>query len=213
MKRILSILLLCMLLIPAAQADNVVTALATEVNPEHLASVAVHARVLDFDAAARSMKLELIVPEVFPRDGVESLQVGDGIYTDGAEVRIETIERDETGSVSINGGGYEYEKGKVWLVEDRDGNYRPMNYNNWLWLTLTVLDVPVDDGLIFLDGVDPETGTAQDLPRVHTADEFLRMLEAEADSQGIGFGTDNVYVVFDADGIVKMISRFYVPWQ
>ena len=123
---------------------------------------------------------------------VESLEVGDAIYSHGKEIPVNSIERDVF-SVSINGGSYEYEEGTLWLVEDStaDRNYRPMDYNDYLWTSLAEIDVPVSDSLLFLDDIDTD-GSKRPLPAVYTAGEFLRILKQETLDSGVGFTTNNV---------------------
>ena len=57
------------------------------------------------------------------------------------------------------------------------------------------------------------TGTNE--PYAHT---WVAYSEAEAAAReheydGVGFATNNVYVVFDGQGTLASIERYYVPWQ
>ena len=94
MKRhFISFFLILSLLMAAcfpASAD-VITALAIEVNPEHLEKTASYARILGYNEESNTLTVELIAPEVFDRKDVLSLQVGDSIFTGGKEVEIESI--------------------------------------------------------------------------------------------------------------------------
>jgi hypothetical protein len=205
--------LLAVVLCASASAGTCITALATSVNPDNLACTAVNARILGYRPESNTLTLELIIPEVFSAEEVENLKVGDAIYSQGKEILIKTIERDVF-SVSINGGGYEYEEGTLWLVEDSTGdrNYRPMDYNDYMWTSLGELEVPVSDSLLFLDNIDVD-GSKLPLPAVYTAKEFLRILKKETELSGVGFATNNVYVIFDGNGALASIERYYVPWQ
>ena len=40
------------------------------------------------------------------------------------------------------------------MFEDLDGNYRPQFYDDYIWTSITVLDCPVSDSLLFLDYID-----------------------------------------------------------
>ena len=70
MKKVLSLILaLCLLALPllsfaeeTAPERTVVTALASEVNPDALASVSVNARITGYDAKKNTLTLEIIVP-------------------------------------------------------------------------------------------------------------------------------------------------------
>ena len=73
-------------------------------------------------------------------------------------------------------------------------------------------DSGVKEGILFLDEIDPLTGEILIYPTVHNRTEFLSMLETEK-SNGSGFDIRNVRIVFDENGEVALITRFYVPWQ
>ena len=183
---------LSLFLCSAASAD-VITALATEINPEHLEKTASYARILGYNEESNTLTVELIVPEVFDREDVLSLQVGDSIYTGGQEIVIRTIEENEAGTIIINEGEYQYADGSVYLFEDFYGNYRPERYANYIWLSLGVIECPVQDSLLFLDYIDEEAaGDALTLPRVYTAQELKNKLLAEqaSDEYFIGLAID-----------------------
>lgn len=207
------LLLLALILCSSASAGTCITAMATSVDPDNLACTAVNARILGYNPDSNSLTLELIIPEVFSAEEVENLKVGDAIYSQGKEIPVKSIE-DDVLSISINGGSYEYEEGTLWLVQDStdDRNYRPMYYNDYFWTSLAELQVPVPDSLLFLDDIDTLGGPFP-LPAVYTAKEFLRILREEAEYDGVGFTTNNVYVVFDGQGALASIERYYVPWQ
>ena len=208
------VLMVCLLLCASASAQTI-TALATEINPDHLEKTASYARILGYNEETNTLTVELTVPEAFARDEVLALKVGDSIYTGGREVLIRTIEQTEWGSIVINEGEYEYADGSVYLYEDLYGNYRPERYANYTWITLAVMNCPVTDSLLFLDYIDEETGDPVTLPAVHTAKELTARLLEEDASQAytVGLSSNNVYVVFDGEGNLATIHRFYVPWQ
>ena len=95
-------------------------------------------------------------------------------------------------------------------MEDPDGNYRPVAYEDYIWLEMARIEVPVTEKLIFLDRIDPSSGEILSVPTVHNAGEFLDM---KKDADDPGFEANNVYVVFDENGDLAVIERFYVPWQ
>jgi len=217
-------LMLCLLLVLACclsaalaagdpSAHTTVTALAIEFDPERPASVAVNARITAYAPAQNALTLELIVPERFDREDVESLAVGDAIYTQGQEVVIQTLtERD--GYLVINEGEYELSEGSVWLYEDMEGSYQIADWDDdHTWTVAATLQVPVGDSLIFLDQIDPATGDILSMPTVHGAEEFLAQLARESAEGGPGFTANNVYVAFDANGQLALIQRYYVSWQ
>ena len=213
MKKILCIILCLFLAVPAlAAADrNVVTALAAEVNPEALISVSVNARITGYSADGNTLTVELLVPERFNPEDILNLKVGDAIYTQGQEIEIETIS-EQYGYIVLNEGDFEFSEGSVWLYEGLDMNYWIADFHDNSWLVLDTVRVPVPDRLLFLDEIDPSSGETLLQPAVHSGKEFLEMLEAEK-KEGPGFEANNVSVVFDGNGDLALIRRYYVPWQ
>ena len=193
-------------------AHTTVTALATEINPEHLLSVAVNARITGYSSDENMLTLELIIPETFSAEDILNLTVGDAIYTQGKEVLIQTL-TENSGYLVINEGEFEFSEGSVWLYESLDGNYQIADWHDNTWTLLSTLKVPVIDSLLLLDDIDPATGEILYLPAVHPVSEFLTMLETESQEGGPGFAANNVYVVFDSAGQLALIQRYYVPWQ
>ena len=217
MKRhFISFFLILSLLMAAcfpASAD-VITALAIEVNPEHLEKTASYARILGYNEESNTLTVELIVPEIFSREDVEALKVGDSIYTGGREVTIESIEKvDHWGDyIKINDGSVNLSR-----RSDGSGNFAAVSEWNdaYTWIELAVIECPVKDSLLFLDYINDENGYALELPVVRTAPELTaRLLEEGADQVfAVGLTADNVYVIFDGEGNLATIQRFYVPWQ
>ena len=201
---------------PVTAADNpnpkTITALASEIDPEHLASVSVYARITGYAADENKLTVAPLVPERY--DGAEllSLVPGDAIYTQGQEIVVQTI-GEQYGYIVINDGEYQFSEDSIWLYEDADGCYVISDWDDIRWITLAEVSVPVQDGLLFLDGINPSSGEILDMPTVHSAAEFLEMLKTEAEGEGPGFDARNVFVVFNTDGQLALIQRYYVPWQ
>ena len=129
MKKLMAILLLLVLAISAATAETI-TAIASEPYMETYAKYACYARIHDYDSETNMLEVELIMPEIFDRDDVKGLKTGDAIYTGGQEITIGTI-AEEDGYIILNKGDYEFSEGSVWLMEDSDGNYRPVSYEDY----------------------------------------------------------------------------------
>lgn len=197
--------------LPVSAARQVITAIAAEVNPEHLSDIAVNARILSYSSGDHTLTLELIVPEIYDRQEVQSLSVGDAIYTQGKEVLIQTL-TEKGGYLVINEGDFDFSEGSVWLYES-DGGYQIADWHDNTWTTLAAVRTPVRDSLLFLDYINPSSGESLALPAVHSADEFLSMLKTEDGEGRPGFAANNVYVVFDDAGQLAAIHRYYVPWQ
>ena len=208
MKRLASVMtlltMILLLLCSPASAD-VITAMAIEINPEHLEKTSSYARILGYNADSNTLTVELIVPEVFDYHDIEALQPGDSIYTDGHEVLIQTIEVNDWGTYTIN---HEDKWGNVFLLKDLNGDYRTGCDDDYVWRTAAVIECPVKDSLLFLDYINEGDGGMVELPFVRTLEEFLDRLE----NSPYKFAANNVYVVFDGEGNLVTIHRYYVPW-
>lgn len=213
MKRLMQVwvMILCLaLFVFTSVYAETITALSSPVNPEHLENTASYARILGYDEARNTLTVELIVPEVFAEEDVLALEVGDSIFTGGQEVLIRSIDRyEDDGYLVINAGAYEHAPGSVYLHMDEWGNYMPDRYGHPTYNSLAVLECLVTDSLLFLDYTSAETGDALELPIVRTAAE----LTAAVRDGETALGIDNVYVVFDEDGQLATVQRFFVSWQ
>ena len=189
-----------------------ITAIASEIDPEHVASVAAYARITGYAADENKLNVALLVPERFDREEVLSLLPGDSVYTQGQEIKVETINK-EYGYIIINDSEYEFAEGSIWFYEETDGSFAISQWDDNTWITLAETAFPVTDKLLFLDCINPSSGETLDMPTVHSGAEFLEMLKAEAEGEGPGFDARNVFVAFDADGQLALIERYYVPWQ
>lgn len=196
----------------SAAPHHTITALASEINPENLISVAVDARITPDSPDSSLLTVELIIPEQFDPEEVRSLAVGDAIYTQGQEVVVRTISEVD-GYLVLNEGDYAFSDGSIWLYEHLDGSYWIADGEDTAWTTIATLSIPLPDTLLFLDAINPASGEMLLMPTVHDALEFQSMLKSESENGGPGFAADNVYVVFDKAGKLAMIARYYVPWQ
>lgn len=211
LSAVVTLVMILFLLLCSAASAHTITALAVEVNPEHLEKVSSYARIRGYKEENNTLTVELIAPEVFSGEDIAALQVGDRIYTAGKEVAIESISYNDDwcSTLFINGES-------LFLFQDRNGNYTMMaDEDDCVWNTIAIVECPVKETLLFLDYVDEETGNALTLPVVHTARELTgRLLEEDASEvYTVGLSANNAYVVFDEAGQLATIQRFYVPWQ
>ena len=136
---------------------------------------------------------------------INALKVGDAIWTEGREVEIRSItERD--GYIVLNADTDD----DVWLFESVDLNYWIMDVNDNTWLEFATVTVPASGHLLFLDGINPSTGESLLHPTVYNEEDFMTLMNSADDP---GFDIRNVEVVFDENGELALIRRFYVPWQ
>ena len=202
MKRLVLLFAALLLICSTASADTI-TALASEVNPEHLVSVSVDAKIISADG--QTATLVLLVPERYDPEEVLALQVGDAIYTQGGEVQINSISED-SGYLVFNAGADD----ELYLFESIDLNYWIMEEDDTIYLELATVNVPVAEKLLFLDDIDPATGETLIQPTVHNKNDLLAMMGSNDDP---GFDIRNVTVVFDENGELALVRRHYVPWQ
>ena len=90
MKKLLVLVFAMVLFTGTASAERtVVTALAAEVNPDNLVSVATDAKVIS--CADGQFTITILVPERYPPEEINALKEGDAIFTEGREVEIRSI--------------------------------------------------------------------------------------------------------------------------
>ena len=204
MKRLFALLLALILPAGTVSAERtVVTALAAEVNPDNPVSVAADAKVLSY--ADGQFTVTVLVPERYDPEEINALKAGDAIFTGGREIEIRSItERD--GYIVLNPDADD----EVCLFESVDLNYWIMDVDDNTWLELATVTVPASAHLLFLDGINPATGESLLHPTVYNKENLLAIMNSADDP---GFDIRNVEVVFDGNGELALIRRFYVPWQ
>ena len=128
MKRLIPALLALVMLMGSASAERpVVTALASEINPENLVSVAFDAKI---NACADGVfNITILVPERYDPDEIKALKVGDGIFTEGREIEIRSI-TDRDGYIVLNADTED----EVYLYESIDMNYWIADDNDNTWV-------------------------------------------------------------------------------
>jgi len=186
-----------------AAEHTVVTALAAEVNPDHLVSIAFDAKIRSY--ADGLFTITILVPEQYDPEEIAALKIGDGIYTEGREIEVKSIE-DKDGYLVLNANTDD----EVILFESIDRNYRIAKFNDNTWLELATVTVPAAEGFLFLDGIDLHSGETLLHPTVHNLTDFLEQMKSSDDP---GFDIRNVEVVIDEEGKLAIIKRFYVSWQ
>ncbi len=211
MKKLILIVLSLLLLTATASADTV-TGLAINIDPEHLESCAVYVRVTAYHEETDTVSIEIIVPEKFDANDIDNLSVGDSIFTNGKEVSIESITEEYSnyyGALII----LNKDTDPVWLYEDDQQNYRTIkNNDDYVWLSLAALEMPLPDNILFLDGVNPEDGGILDLPIVKNKDDLIKVFSEDEENLDSGLDINNAYAVFNETGELTVIIRYYVPW-
>ncbi len=162
------------------------------------------AQINGVDEADNALVVMLREPVEITAAEAAALAEGDTLALGEDEsVVIETIEKDEFDGYMVNG--------EIELLKQENGNFRVLQMEAEYMVNVAEVRIPVTEQLIFLDGIDPETGDILDEASMHTGADLLAILRAGTDS--VGFASDNVRVKFDGDGNAVTIERFYTPWQ
>ena len=205
--------LLAALVLGSAAADTI-TPMPPTLDTDSLACQAVMAVLTDADPAARTVTLALYEPEVFAAEDILALQPGDVLLSGGREIAVTSVDITSWGEVSLNEGTDAWYETLPWLEQDDSGNYRTVCYGSLPgWTPFGQMTFTLPDTLLLLDSIDPATGDALELPTVHPAQKWLAMIAAEAENEGVGFSIENMYLVFDENGVPAVAYRYYVPWQ
>lgn len=209
MKRFLLTILSIMFLATAAYADTI-TGLAIDIDPNHLESCAVYVRITTYHEETDTVSIEIIVPEKFDANDIDRLSVGDSIFTNGEEIMIESI------TEGYHAGGLiilNEDTDPVWLTEDDQQLYRTIQSNDdYVWLSVATLEIPLPDNVLFLDGINPEDGGILDLPIVKNKDDLINVFSEDEEYFYSSLALNNVYAVFNEAGELSVIERYYVPW-
>ena len=161
------------------------------------------ARIKGYNEVENALVATLRVPVEMSAAEAEALAVGDTLALGAEETAvIETIEKDEFGGYLVNG--------EIELRKQEDGSFRVLQYEAEYMNDAAEVKIPVTEQVVFLDGIDPETGDVLEEAATKTAADLLAAMQA---GDAVGFKSDNVKVVFDGDGNVVTIERFYTPWQ
>lgn len=204
--------LLAALVLGSAAADTI-TPMPPTLDTDSLACQAVMAVLTDADPAGRTVTFALYEPEVFAGEDIRALQPGDVLLSGGREIAVASVDITSWGEVFLNEGTDAWYETLPWLEQDDSGNYRTVLYGSLPgWRAFGQMTFTLPDTLL-LDGIDPATGEALELPTVHTADQWLAMIAEEAESEGVGFSMENMYLVFDENGAPAVACRYHVPWQ
>ena len=209
--------MLCLCAAAAAQAQGL-TGENVVIQPEpialrmdQLAGKTVMVRVGAYHQEDHTLELTVLEKLRFAAEAVEGLQPGDALDLDGELLVVREIEPTMHGLLLGDDGGL-YE-GSVWLEKDENGDYEAGRYSHPIWRTVGSAPFAVANDAQFLDGIDPEYGDMLESPTTHSMEEFLRIKEEEEARGYPGFGCDNVWAAFNAEGEIASLERFYVPWQ
>ena len=161
------------------------------------------ANITGFDPDAGTVDVTLLTPVVMTEWDAVKINEGDTIRIGNEEVLIGTLSYDGDDAV-INDEYY--------LRRNDDGLYNPYVYDSPVLEEAKTMTVVIPDSLVFVEGIDPESGTALEEKQTLTATDLFTAMETAVNS-GIGFDSQNVSITFNEDGEAAEIERFYAPWQ
>lgn len=209
--------MLCLCAAAAAQAQGL-TGENVVIQPEpialrmdQLAGKTVMVRVGAYHQEDHTLELTVLEKLRFAAEAVEGLQPGDALELDGELLVVREIEPMTYLLLLDDGSGVD--EASVWLKKGEDGDYEAGQYSDFLWRQVGSAPFAVAQDAQFLDGIDPEYGDMLESPTTHSMEEFLRIKEEEEARGYPGFGCDNVWAAFNAEGEIASLERFYVPWQ
>ena len=209
--------MLCLCAAAAAQAQGL-TGENVVIQPEpialrmdQLAGKTVMVRVGAYHQEDHTLELTILEKLRFAAEAVEGLQPGDALDLDGELLVVREIEPMTYLLLLDDGSGVD--EASVWLKKGEDGDYEAGQYSDFLWRQVGSAPFAVAQDAQFLDGIDPEYGDMLESPTTHSMEEFLRIKEEEEERGYPGFGCDNVWAAFNAEGEIASLERFYVPWQ
>lgn len=209
--------MLCLCAAAAAQAQGL-TGENVVIQPEpialrmdQLAGKTVMVRVGAYHQEDHTLELTILEKLRFAAEAVEGLQPGDALDLDGELLVVREIEPMTYLLLLDDGSGVD--EASVWLKKGEDGDYEAGQYSDFLWRQVGSAPFAVAQDAQFLDGIDPEYGDMLESPTTHSMEEFLRIKEEEEARGYPGFGCDNVWAAFNAEGEIASLERFYVPWQ
>lgn len=214
---VLMVAMLCLCAAAAAQAQGLTEETAV-IQPEPvvlcmdaLAGKTVMVRVGAYHQEDHTLELTVLEKLRFAAEAVEGLQPGDALNLGGELLVVRQIEPMTYLLLLDDGSGVD--EASVWLKKGEDGDYEAGQYSDFIWRTVGSAPFAVANDAQLLDGIDPEDGDMLESPTRHSMEEFLCIKEEEEERGYPGFGCDNVWAAFNAEGEIASLERFYVPWQ
>lgn len=200
----------------ASQAQNLTGETIIQPEPialsmDALAGKTVMVRVGAYHQEDHTLELTVLEKLRFAAEAVEGLRPGDALNLGGELLVVRQIEPMTYLLLLDDGSGVD--EASVWLKKGEDGDYEAGQYSDFIWRQVGSAPFAVAQDAQFLDGINPEDGEMLESPTRHSMEEFLRIKEGEEARGYPGFGCDNVWAAFNAEGEIASLERFYVPWQ
>ena len=145
------------------------------------------------------LHMQIYSYDMFDMVDISGLKVGDTIIISGEEILVNSVERDDRGTVLVNGG---LDEGGFDLATDDSGIYFVHGYSDMKsWNLIGEAEYPVSDTFVFTDNVDLEREEA-----AYSAENLLESIPAPE----YGYHPQNTTVRIENSQVVA-IDRIYTP--
>ena len=151
------------------------------------------------DSGNICLRVQVYSYDQFDMVDISGLKAGDTILLSGEAVQVHSVERNDYGTVLINGG---LDEGGFDLATDDSGIYFVHGYSDMkTWNLIGEVDCPVSDDFIFTDSADLEKDEV-----IYSAEDLLDSIPAEE----YGYQPQNTTIRME-NGLVVAMERVYTP--
>ena len=143
------------------------------------------------------MKMQVYSYEKFDLVDIFVLKAGDSIFLAGEAITVNMVERNDNGTVLVNGG---LDEGGFDLATDDSGIYYVQGYSDMKsWYLIGETEFPVSDDFVFTDSSDLDRGTV-----IYDAEDLFNGVPE------YGYQPQNTNIRIENGQVVAM-ERIYTP--
>lgn len=152
------------------------------------------------DASGRiCLRMQIYSYDKFDMVDISLLEAGSSILLSGEEIPVTSVERNDHGTVLINGG---LDEGGFDLVTNEGGIYYVQGYSDMKsWYLVGEAECPVSEGFVFTDSADLDLGAAS-----YTGEDLLAGIPVPE----LGYRPNNTIVRIE-NGEAAAMERIYTP--
>lgn len=151
------------------------------------------------DSGNICLRVQVYSYDQFDMVDISGLKAGDTILLSDEAVQVHSVERNDYGTVLVNGG---LDEGGFDLATDDSGIYFVHGYSDMkTWNLIGEVDCPVSDDFIFTDSADLEKDEV-----IYSAEDLLDSIPAEE----YGYHPQNTTIRME-NGLVVAMERVYTP--
>ena len=145
------------------------------------------------------LRMQIYTYDKFDMMDISGLKTGDTILLSDGALLVNSVERNDHGTVLINGG---LEEGGLDLATDDSGTYVAQGYSDMKsWYLVGEAECPVSEGFVFTDSADLDLGAAS-----YTGEDLLAGIPVPE----LGYRPNNTIVRIE-NGEVAAMERIYTP--